>query len=276
MTNLNGKNALLTGGSKGLGPHIARFLEKEGVNLALTARSEQGLKETAESISSDNVMVKIYPGDITEHPFRERLIEKVKADFGRLDILINNAGMELVSSYSALAPDHIEKMIQTNLIAGMLLARLALPHMLTQGAGHIVNMSSLGGKRGNPYGGTYAATKAGMIEWTKSLRLELKDSGVRVSVICPGFVYESGMFAAYNKKPPWISNATTPRKVAEAVIKSIKKDIAEIIVNPGPTWLIPLFDAIHPAIGNWLYKVGGVYEFYRKQAEENESKLKQS
>ena len=274
MKDLNGKTALLTGGSKGLGPHIARFLAKEGVNLALTARSEKGLKDTAKEVSVDNVKAKIYPGDITDQNFRVKLIKDVKKDFGNPDILINNAGMEWVSSYTALTPEYIERMIQTNLIAGMLLTRLALPDMLNQGSGHIVNMSSLGGKRGNPYGGTYSATKAGLIEWSKGLRLELRGSGVSVSVICPGFVFESGMFAEYNKKPPWISNATTPEKVAQAVLKAIKKDVDEIMVNPGPTWLIPLLDTIHPGMANWLYKIGGVYEFYRKQAEENEAKSK--
>jgi len=269
--NMQGKTVVLTGATGGIGRAIAHKMASQGASLVLVSRHLDRLEALSAEMQGQGHRELAL--DLATDAGRQQLVDECG---GQVDILINNAGMELVSSYSALAPDHIEKMIQTNLIAGMLLARLALPHMLTQGAGHIVNMSSLGGKRGNPYGGTYAATKAGMIEWTKSLRLELKDSGVRVSVICPGFVYESGMFAAYNKKPPWISNATTPRKVAEAVIKSIKKDIAEIIVNPGPTWLIPLFDAIHPAIGNWLYKVGGVYEFYRKQAEENESKLKQS
>ena len=274
MKNLKGKNALLTGGSRGLGPYIARYLAAEGVNLALTARTEKGLKSTADEVSRNNVNVKIYPGDITDQSFRESLLKQVQDDFGQLDILINNAGMEWVSSYIALEPDYIERMIQTNLIAPMLLTRLALPDMLAQKSGHIVSMSSLGGKRGNPYGETYCATKAGLIEWTKGLRMELADSGVGVSVICPGFVAESGMFAEYNKKPPWISNATTPEKVAEAVIKAIEKDVGEIAVNPGPTWLIPLLDAIHPGMANWLYKIGGVYEFYRKQAEENEKSLK--
>jgi len=78
----------------------------------------------------------------------------------------------------------------------------------------------------------------------------------------------------YNKKPPWISNATTPEKVTEAVKRAIQKNLGEIAVNPGPAWLIPLLDAIHPGMANWLYKIGGVYEFYRKQAEDNEKSLK--
>jgi len=274
MKNIKGKNALLTGGSRGLGPHIARCLAEEGVNMALTARTANGLQSTADDVARDNVKVNIYPGDITDQSFRESLVKQVQADFGQIDILINNAGMVWVSSYIAIEPDYIEKMIQTNLIAPMLLTRLVLPDMLDRGSGQIVTMSSLGGKRGNPYDGIYSATKAGLIEWTRGLRIELHETGVGVSVICPGFVSESGMFAVYNKKPPWISNATTPEKVTEAVKRAIQKNLGEIAVNPGPAWLIPLLDAIHPGMANWLYKIGGVYEFYRKQAEDNEKSLK--
>ncbi len=276
MENIKGKIALMTGGSRGLGPHIAGFLAKEGVNLALTARSEEGLKTTADEMSRENVKIKIYPADITDQASREKLVKDVKADFGHIDLIVNNAGMEWVCSYTALTTDYIEKMIQTNLIAPMLLTRVALPDLLAQGSGHIVTMSSLGGKRGNPYACTYSATKAGLVEWSKGLRLELAGSGVGVSVICPGFVSESGMFAVYNQKAPWIAGETTPAKVAGAVIKAIKKDIDEIVVNPGPAWLIPLLDAIHPGIGNWLYKIGSVYEFYRKKAADNEKEMAKS
>jgi len=273
MKSLNGKTAVLTGGSRGLGPHIARFLAKEGVHLGLTARSEQGLTSTAEELSRYNRNINIYPADITDPKSREKILKEIKKDFGRIDLIINNAGMEWISSYTALSTAYIEKMIQTNLIAPMLFTRLVLPDLLKQGSGHIVTISSLGGKRGNPYGCTYSATKAGLIEWSRGLRLELSGTGVGVSVICPGFVSDSGMFAVYDKKPPWISNATTPEKVAKAVIKAIKKDIDEIVVNPGPTWLVPLLDAVHPGIANGLYKIGGVYDFYQKQAEFNEKEM---
>ncbi len=269
MEQLSGKTALLTGGSRGLGPHIARYLAKEGVNIALTARSESGLIATADDVRTNSIKVDVFPADITDQDSRVKLLGDVKTAFGSLDILINNAGMEWVSAYTDLSPDHIETIIQTNLIAPMMLTRMALPDLLKKGSGHVVNMSSMGGKRGNPYGGTYCATKAGLIEWTRGLRNELQNSGVGVSVICPGFVAESGMFADYNKKPPWISGETTPEKVAAAVIRAIQQDVGEIIVNPGPAWMIPVLDAVHSGIADWLYKIGGVYEFYQKQAEDN-------
>ena len=270
MENISGKIALLTGGSRGLGRHIAGFLAKEGVNLALTARSEEGLKTTADEVSRENVKIKIYPADITDQASREKLVKDVKTDFGQIDLLINNAGIEWISSYTALSTDYIEKMIQTNLIAPMLLTRMVLPDMLDRGSGHIVTMSSMGGKRGNPYAGTYSATKAGLIEWSNGLRLELSGSGVGVSVICPSLVAESGLSAGYNKKVPWIAGETTPAKVANAVIKVIKKDIGEIPVISRPSWILPILDSIHPGIANWLIRFGGVYDFLRKQAEDNE------
>lgn len=269
MKQISGKTVLLTGGSRGLGPHIARNLSREGADIALTARSKNDLNAAAEEIRRNGTRVEIFPADIADEKERERLLDDVQSVFGGIDILVNNAGVEWVSAYTDLAPGFIESMVRTNLIAPMLLTRLVLPVMLARGSGHVVNMSSLGGKRGNPYGGTYSGTKAGLIEWTRGLRRELQDSGVGVSVICPGFVAESGMFAEYNKKPPWISGQTTPEKVAAAVVRAIHKNVDEIIVNPGPAWLIPILDAIHPAIADWLYTVGGVYAFYRRQAEDN-------
>ena len=99
MQNIKGKNALLTGGSRGLGPYIARTLAQQGVNIALTARSKDGLQSAAQSLSQFNVQAKIYPADITDHASRKKLCEEVQADFGRIDLLINNAGMEWVSAY---------------------------------------------------------------------------------------------------------------------------------------------------------------------------------
>jgi len=267
MENLRGKIALLTGGSRGLGPHFAQFLAKERVDIALTAKS------TAKNLARENVKIKVYPADISDQASREKLLEDVKADFGQIDLLINNAGIEWVSSYTALSTQFIEQIIQTNLIAPMLLTRMVLPDMLERGNGHIVNISSMGGKRGNPYGGTYCATKAGLIEWSNGLKIELAESGVGVSVVCPGFTSDSGMWADYNiEKAPWIAGEVTPEKVANAVIKAIKKDIRETHVLPGPSWILPVLDVINPGIANWLLKIGGVYDFYRKQAEVNERK----
>ncbi len=269
MKDIKGKTALVTGGSRGLGPYIAESLAKEGVNVALAARSKDALHAVAEKLTRFNIKAEACPADVTDMDSLVRLVEDVKKKFGRIDILVNNAGIEWVSRYVDLSPEFIETMIQTNMIAPMLMARLVLPGMIERDNGHIVTMSSLGGKKGSPYSATYAGTKAGLIQWTGGLRAELHGTGVGASVICPGFVAKSGMFAVYNKKAPKITGETTPDKVAASVIKAIKKDVGEIIVNPGLIWPMMMADAIHPGIMRWVLRKFGVYELYKKQAKDN-------
>jgi len=270
LKNLSGRNALLTGGSRGLGPYIGRALAGEGVNVALTARSEADLQTVAGELAAMGVKAKAIPADVTDAASRTKLLDQVRAELGGIDILINNAGIERLSLYTRLSPEFIETMIQTNLAAPLLLTRLLLPEMMRQGSGHIVTISSMGGKKGSPYSATYAATKAGLIEWTRGLREELRETGVSASVICPGFVAGAGMFAVYGKRAPRIVGETTPEKVADAVIRSIRKDVGETIVNPGPVRPMMVLDAIHPGMGAWILRTFGVYDFYRRQSEEPE------
>jgi short-subunit dehydrogenase len=273
MKNLKGKNALITGGSRGLGPVIAEALAGKGVNIALAARSEEELNTVADTLSSCPIRTVAIPTDITDEASLLNLVDKTLEAFGTIDILVNNAGIEWVSRYVSLSPEHIRRIIKTNLTGPMILTRLVLPHMLKRESGHIVTMSSLGGKKGSPYSATYAATKAGLVEWTSSLRQELKGTGVGASVICPGFVSDVGMFAVYNKRAPKIVGETTPEKVARAVIRAIEKDIQEIIVSPGAIIVMKLLDAIHPGIISTFLRYTGVYDFYRGQADDNEKEL---
>ncbi|MDH3625541.1 MAG: SDR family NAD(P)-dependent oxidoreductase [Myxococcales bacterium] len=271
MKDLRGKNALLTGASRGLGPYIARALAKKGVNLALTARTADALQVTAKEVSALGVKAVAIPVDVTDQVGRQRLLEGATAANGAIDILINNAGIEWVCEYTKLSPELIEQMIQTNLVAPLILSRLALPEMIARRIGHVVMMSSLGGKKGSPYSATYAATKAGLIEWTSGVREELRGTGVSASVICPGFVSDAGMFAEYGKHAPRLAGESPPDKVADAVVHAIESDVAEITVNPGPKRLLSIANAISPGTVTWLLRRFGVYEFYRQQAEDNQT-----
>ncbi len=270
MKNLQERTALVTGASRGLGPYVARALARQGVNLVLTARSADALEDVAREMTGLGVKAVPIPADITDAAAREALLEQAKTAIGPLDILINNAGMEWVSRYTSMSPEDIETMVRTNLVAPLLLSRLVLPDMRERADGHIVMMSSLGGKKGSPYSATYAATKAGLIEWTSGIREELRGTGVSASVICPGFVTEAGMFAEYHKRAPKMVGETTPEKVADAVIRAIGDDVGEIVVNPGPVKLSAIMNAVSPTFTSWLLRTFGVYEFYRDQADENE------
>ena len=126
-----------------------------------------------------------------------------------------------------------------------------------------------GGKKGQPYSATYAATKAGLIAWTSSVRAELHRTGVSASVICPGFISDVGMFAVYKKAAPKFSGESKPEKVGEAVIRAIKKDLQEVVVNPSSIKPMTILDALNPEITTKLFRKTGLHEFYRGQAQDN-------
>jgi len=283
MKKIKGRNAILTGASRGLGVHIARALAKEGVNLVLIARSTGALEEVCEEIISYNVNAIIIPGDLSELNQIDSLAEEAEQKLGPVDILINNAGIEISTPYEKFTPDDIQKMITLNLTAPMLLTRAVLPGMLKRDRGHIVNISSLAGKTGFPTQTPYASAKAGLNMFTHSLRIELADTQVSTSVLCPGFVADDGMYSRMEERggsAPALLRPTTPEKVASAVIKAIKKDSAELIINPLP--LRPLFalQETLPGIKTFLHKAFGTPEYARKislDTSENESdKLNQS
>jgi short-subunit dehydrogenase len=212
--------------------------------------------------------------DVCDDGARRELLEEAESALGPIDILVNNAGIERIVSYTDLPSDDIEAMIRTNLAAPLILSRLVLERMVERGRGHVVMMSSLGGKKGSPYSATYAATKAGLIAWTSGLRIELQGTGVSASVICPGFVSEAGMFAARSQRAPRILGTSTPEAVAKAVLRAIQRDEGEIIVNPGPVRLMLALEQLSPRFARWVLEKAGVYDYYRKQAEEERESLR--
>ncbi|MBW1685397.1 MAG: SDR family NAD(P)-dependent oxidoreductase [Deltaproteobacteria bacterium] len=264
----------MTGGSRGLGPYIARALAGEGAKLTLTARSAASLREVAEELAGKATRVHSITADVCDDGARRKLLEEAEAVLGPIDILVNNAGIEQIVSYTDLPPDRIEAMIDTNLVAPLILSRLVLERMIERGRGHVVMMSSLGGKKGSPYSATYAATKAGLIAWTSGLRIELQGTGVSASVICPGFVSEAGMFAERSQQAPRVLGTSTPEAVAQAVVRAIQRDVGEIIVNPGPVRLGLVFEHLSPGLARWALEKAGVYEYYRRQAEEERESLR--
>lgn len=274
MKQLKGKNVLVTGGSRGLGPLIAHALAARGANVAVAARSREPLEQVSREISDRHRVAGVaVAADLGTAEGREQAVAATRAALGSIDVLVNNAGIEWVASYPEIEPATIEQIVTTNLLAPMLLTRLVLPEMLARGSGQIVNISSMAGKKGPPYAATYAATKAGINEWSGALRAELRGTGVGVSLVSPGFVAETGMFAVYRRRAPWIAGESKPDKVAAAVVRAIARDRAEIVVNPGPVRLMVVVNALSPRLMTWLYRKGGVHRFYREQAELNARQL---
>jgi short-subunit dehydrogenase len=138
--------------------------------------------------------------------------------------------------------------------------------MVQRRRGHIVNIASVAGKTAVPYNAVYSSSKHGLVGFSWSLREEMKPLGVGVSVVCPGFVSDSGMFHHWSQgeKPPSVSRAVTPEKVGDAVVKAVEADKAEIIVARGLTKIVDITHAISPAFTTTIARRSGAYSFLKK------------
>lgn len=266
MKDLHGKNAIVTGSSRGLGVCIAEALAREGANLALVARTTDDLETVANELRKFGTRILTVPADITLERDRISLLKYAETELGQIDVLVNNAAIAQWIPFHEEESEDIVSAIETNLKAPMLLTRVVLPAMIKRGYGHIVNIASVPGKRGIPYEATYSATKAGLVEWTNALWMELEGTGVGVSVLCPIFVSGVGGFARQGLPPPWLIGAVPPEYVAKKVIQSIKMNSQELIVWRRPVRLLLALNALSPSIGNLIIKLLGGSKFNRQLA----------
>jgi short-subunit dehydrogenase len=265
MSWLDGKNVLLTGGSRGVGPFIAEALARQGADLALSARSQAGLRATADSLQPLGVRTVVIPADVAQPAQRAMLVTAALDALGAIDVLVNNAGLETEGSYLGTSRERIRETLEVNLAAPMELTHLVLPHMLERRSGHIVNIASVGGKSGTAYDAVYCGTKAGLAEWTHGLRQELAGTGVRFSTIFPSYVTEAGMFARFGVKAPWLAGSCTPQQVARAVVDAIERRKVEVIVSSQALRPLLALAALSPALGDWLVRRLGIVEFQRRK-----------
>jgi short-subunit dehydrogenase len=265
MEKLDGKKVLLTGGSRGIGPIIAEHLLNQGAVVAISARSNTKLQEIAAQIKKTGHSITVFAIDLKDSAQREQLINDFLKEFGTIDILINNAGLETEGAYIELPWSSIQENIEVNLVAPMALTHLVLPVMINNHSGHIVNIASIAAKSGAPYAAVYSGTKAGLAEWSRALRLELSGTGVHFSTIFPGYVREVGMFAKFDLIPPWLVGSCSPYQVAKAIENAIKKDQVEMIVNSRPLRYSFMVNDLSPRLGDWMMQISGVTDFQRQK-----------
>jgi len=272
MKTLRGCNILITGASGGIGIHISKALAAQGANLALVAHPGTGLQELAGSLKSQSIRVIARPVDIRIPGERQQMLEWVQRELGNIDVLVNNAGVEHTYPFHELTTDQIADVLQVNLEAPMLLTHSLLPGMLYRKSGHIVNISSLAGKSGPACQESYAATKAALVAFNYSLRATYRGTGVSASVITPGFV-EAGIYSRIKetagRSAPALLAATSAENVAQAVVKSILSDKAEIIVNRYPIRPVLALNALWPAFSENFAEWVGANGFFRMVAEKS-------
>jgi uncharacterized protein len=180
-------------------------------------------------------------------------------------VLVNNAGIERYTDFHSYDLDMIEKIIRVNVIAAEVLTRLVLPGMIDRARGHIVNISSVAGKSAVPYNVVYSSSKHALVGFSWSLRQEVKPYGVGVSVVCPGFVRESGMFADWGGgvEPPGMTKSVSPERVAKATVEAIERDKGDVVIGPALLKISDVVHAISPSVAGWIGRNSGAYRFLR-------------
>ena len=224
-TLLSGKTALITGASKGIGKSIAVTLAQQGANIAFTYLSsvEKGLALEQE-LQQFGVKAKGYRSDASDFNAAEELITSVLTEFGALDIVVNNAGITRDGLLMRMTEENFNEVIRTNLNSVFNITKACQRPMLKQRRGSIINISSVVGVKGNAGQSNYAASKAGIIGFTKSIALELGSRNIRFNAIAPGFI-ETEMTAVLAEETvkSWreaipLKRGGTPEDVANAVV----------------------------------------------------------
>jgi 2-deoxy-D-gluconate 3-dehydrogenase len=186
---LEGKVALVTGASRGIGKSIAVAFAEHGADVAVAARTVDALEQTAKEVEAAGGRALVVPCDVTDPEQVEAMVAKTIEGLGGLEIVVNNAGgSQFMSPLVGVRDSGWYKTINVNLNSAFLVSKAAGPHLLNQGKGSVINMSSIAGVHGSPTMSFYSAAKFGMIGLTRSLAKEWAALGVRVNAICPGAV----------------------------------------------------------------------------------------
>ena len=181
----NNKTVIITGGSEGVGAAAARMFAEAGANLMLVARGKKNLDTLAEELR-EKTSVEVFAMDVSDANLCIDLFKKTQFEFGRVDVLVNNAGYHKRGNVETVEADELGKMIDVNLKAPIMLSRMALPYLREAGGGAIINVGSLAGRLPVPGSAGYAASKAGLRSFTYSLAIELAGSGIKLAVVSPG------------------------------------------------------------------------------------------
>ncbi len=255
MNKLKGKVIIVTGASSGIGAALVRQFAKQGANVVMAARRGEKLDELVVELQALPGRRVAVAADLQKTADCQRLIDGTLAIFGRVDILINNAGLGHRSLLSSMPISDAETMLDTNLLAPLRLIQLVLPQMRLQKSGQIVNVSSIVGQRPLPRSGFYCATKTALNFVTRSLRMELRGSGISIATLYPGMTATDFHEATLgSQRPRRIWGGVSADKVARVTARAIGRRKSEIYV----TWYDFIFthlNRLFPRTIDWLFSL---------------------
>jgi NAD(P)-dependent dehydrogenase (short-subunit alcohol dehydrogenase family) len=224
--------ALITGGSSGIGLAIARALGADGYAITLSARRPEKLEQAAAALREEGIEVEAVPANVAEEEQVQALVARHEERFGRLDVLVNNAGVGIGSGLDAVETKKLDMQLDVNLRSYVIATREALPMLRRAGEEHrkalIVNTASIAGKSGQGWLAVYSATKAGVIGLSQATQQELSSAGIQCTALCPGFV-DTAM-------TEWVREQVKPEQMIQP------EDIAEtvrLLLRTSPNCLIP-------------------------------------
>lgn len=225
MELLKGKTAIITGATRGIGKGIAEVFAQNGCNIAFTyASSVEKAKILEEELNKTGIKAKGYQSDASDYEAAQKLVNDVLEEFGQIDVVINNAGITKDNLLLRMSVEDYENVIRVNLNSVFNLTKAVIRPMMKQRKGSIINMSSIVGRKGNAGQANYAASKAGLLGFTKSVALELGSRNIRCNAIAPGFI-ETEMTGKLDEKvvEEWrasipLKRGGTPEDIANACL----------------------------------------------------------
>lgn len=265
---------VLTGAPGGLGSYLVGALAPLRPRMLLVSSPGVSLVETRDKARQLGAEAHELIADLRTDDGIQNTTETAFEKLGGIDLLINNAGIEFTAPYHELTEQQMLDVMNVNLIAAMRLTHRFIPSMLQQGSGRIINMSSLAGRLPPACQEPYAASKAGLVAFTSSLRATYAGTGISANVICPGFV-EAGIYKRLREQTgitaPLTLGTSQPETVAAALLRVIESDAPEVIVNSLPMRPLLLLQQAFPKLYEKVGELSGGHAFFKRIAQKLKS-----
>ncbi|CAM2836649.1 SDR family oxidoreductase [Skermania piniformis] len=255
MTTLTGRRVAITGGAQGIGRAIAEALIRSGATVALGDIQVTVVEQTAAELGSGTTGHRL---DVTDPASFASFLDKAAANLGGLDVLVNNAGIMPIGPFLDESPDLTRRTVEIDLMGVLTGTRLAGRRFTDSGTGHIVNIASVLGTLASPNAATYCATKHAVVGFSEALRQEWRDTGVRISAICPGFVRTELIAGMSAPGPLERFLVVNPEDVADAVVQEIAKGVSRTVFVPKAVGVVSRGSTAAPtALVDMLFRLSG-------------------